>query len=49
LVLKHDIENNVAKAFKLAEIEHKYGHRGTYYAHAYLPDQPGNIDFLKQM
>ena len=36
LVLKHDIENTVPKAYKLAEIESKYGHRGTYYAHAYL-------------
>ena len=36
LVLKHDIENTVPKAYRLAEIEHKYGHRGSYYAHAYF-------------
>lgn len=48
-VLKHDIENTVPKAFKLAEIEHKYGHRGTYYAHAYLLDDPQNVEFLQKM
>lgn len=49
LVLKHDIENTVPRAFKLAEIEHKYGHRGSYYAHAYLLDDPKNVDLLKKM
>ena len=49
LVLKHDIENTVPKAFRLAEIEHKYGHRGSYYAHAYLLDDPKNVELLKQM
>lgn len=49
LVLKHDIENNVPKAYKLAEIEHKYGHRGTYYAHAYLLDDPKNVEFFHKM
>ena len=49
LVLKHDIENTVPKAYKLAEIEHKYGHRGTYYAHAYLLDDPQNVELLCKM
>lgn len=49
LVLKHDIENTVSKAYKLAEIEHKYGHRGTYYAHAYLLDDPQNVELLQKM
>jgi hypothetical protein len=49
LVLKHDIENTVLKAFKLAEIEHKYGHRGSYYAHAYLLDDPQNMELLLKM
>lgn len=49
LVLKHDIENTVSKAYKLAEIEHKYGHRGTYYAHAYLLNDPKNVDLLKKI
>ena len=49
LVLKHDIENTVPKAYKLAEIEHKYGHRGTYYAHAYLLDDPQNVELLRKM
>lgn len=49
LVLKHDIENTVPKAYKLAEIESKYGHRGTYYAHAYLLDDPKNVELLRKM
>ena len=49
LVLKHDIENTVPKAYKLAEIEHRYGHRGTYYAHAYLLDDPQNVELLRKM
>lgn len=46
VVLKHDIESTVSKAYKLAEIEHKYGHRGTYYAHAYLLDDSQNVALL---
>ncbi len=49
LVLKHDIENTVPKAYKLAEIENKYGHRGTYYAHVYLMDDPKNVELLRKM
>lgn len=49
LVLKHDIENTVPKAYKLAEIEHRYGHRGTYYAHAYLLDDQQNVELLRKM
>lgn len=49
LVLKHDIENTVPKAYKQAEIENKYGHRGTYYAHAYLLDDPKNVELLRKM
>lgn len=49
LVLKHDIENTVSKAYKLAEIENKYGHRGTYYAHAYLLDDPQNVEIFRKM
>ena len=48
-VLKHDIECNVQKAFKLAEIEHKYGHRGSYYAHAYLLEDPKNVVLLQKI
>lgn len=49
LVLKHDIENRVSKAYKLAEIEYKYGHRGSYYIHAYLLKKEKNIRLLKKM
>lgn len=49
LVFKHDIENTVPRAFELAKIEHKYGHRGSYYAHAYLLDNPQNVELLCKM
>ena len=49
IVLKHDVETNVAKAFKMAEIEKKYGHRGSYYVQAYLMEDDKNIEMLKEM
>lgn len=49
LVLKHDIENSVSRAFKMAEIEKKYGQRGSYYAHAYLLENLKNVEMLKEM
>ena len=49
LVLKHDVETDVSKAFELAKIEQKYGHRGSYYVQAYLMDDPKNIELLKSM
>lgn len=48
-ILKHDVETDVLKAHRLAEIEHKYGHRGSYYVQAYLLDNERNINLLKQM
>lgn len=49
LVLKHDIENTVPRAYRLAEIEHRYGHRGSYYAHACLLDDAENLRLLRGM
>lgn len=49
IVLKHDIETNVQKAYKLAKIESKYGHRGTYYAHAYLFEKEKNVKILSKI
>lgn len=49
LVLKHDVETDVAKAFALASIEQKYGHRGSYYVQAYLLDSPENVQLLTKM
>lgn len=49
LVLKHDVENSVPRAYELAKIEHKYGHRGSFYLHAYLLDDPRNVELLKKM
>lgn len=49
LVLKHDVETNVAKALIMARIEQKYGHRGSYYVQAYLMNDEKNIEMLSEM
>ena len=47
IVLKHDVETNVFKALILASIEHKYGHRGSYYVQAYLLNDKKTQNKLK--
>ena len=49
LVLKHDVETDVSKAFAMAEIEQKYSHRGSYYVQAYLMNDAKNIEMLSEM
>ena len=49
VVLKHDVETNVPKAYRLAAIEHKYGQRGSYYVQAYLLHDEKNILMLREM
>ena len=49
LVLKHDVETDVAKAYRMAKIETTYGHCGSYYVQAYLMNEPKNIEMLHQM
>lgn len=49
VVLKHDVETNVPKAYELAKLEQKYGHRGSYYVQAYLMDDVDNVKLLKSM
>lgn len=49
LVLKHDVETDVNRAYELAKIEMRYGHLGTFYVQAYLLDQPENIRMLKEI
>ena len=49
VVLKHDVETNVPKAYRLAAIEHKYGHKGSYYVQAYLMHDEKNILMLREM
>lgn len=49
LILKHDVETNVSKAYKIAQIEHKYGHKGSYYVQAYLLKDGKNTQFLTEM
>jgi hypothetical protein len=48
-ILKHDVETNPSKALKMAEIEHTYGHCGSYYVQAYLLKTPKNISILRQI
>lgn len=49
LVLKHDVETNVPRAYKMAQIEQTYGHRGSYYVQAYLLENESNIKLLAEM
>ncbi|WP_276353550.1 hypothetical protein [Cohnella caldifontis] len=49
LILKHDIETNPTKALKLAQIESKYSHRGSYYVQAYLLNKRKHIRILKKV
>ena len=49
IVLKHDVEANVPRALKLAEIEYQYSIKGTYYVQAYLLKDRNNIAMLKKM
>ena len=49
LVLKHDVETDVKKAFEMAKIEHKYNHRSSFYVQAYLLESTKNISLLKEM
>ncbi len=48
-VLKHDVETNPANALKMAKIEHKYGHKGSYYVQAYLLEKQENVSVLKEI
>lgn len=49
LVLKHDVETNVHSAYRMAQIEQKHGHRGSYYVQAYLLNDPVNVELLQKM
>ena len=48
-VLKHDVETDVSRALSIARIEHKHGHRGSYYVQAYLLSDEKNISMLKEI
>lgn len=48
-VLKHDVETDVKRALKIATIESKYGHKGSYYVQAYLLKDKKNVEMLKKM
>ena len=49
LIIKHDVETNVAKALKLALIEKKYNINATYYVQSYLLDNKKNIEILREI
>lgn len=48
-IMKHDVETNPIKALKLAEIESKYGHSGSYYVQGYLMKNKKNLEILKRI
>jgi hypothetical protein len=49
LVLKHDVETDPSKALKLAKIENRYNHKGSYYVQGYLLKNKKNISILKEI
>lgn len=49
VVLKHDVETDVHRAHKIAQIEKEYGHRGSYYVQAYLLSNSKNVELLSEM
>lgn len=49
LILKHDIENSVGKALKVAEIENKYSHLGSYYFQGRLLKNSKNIKKISRI
>lgn len=49
LVLKHDVETAVDRAFTMAKIEQQWGHRGSYYVQAYLLHDEKNVHLLREM
>ncbi len=49
VVLKHDVETDVARAYEIAKIESAFGHKGSYYVQAYLLENSKNIELLKEM
>lgn len=49
VVLKHDVETDVNRAFEMAKIESKYGHRGVYYVQAYLLSNLQHVEILKKI
>jgi len=49
VIIKHDVETNVGKALKLAQIENKYQLRATYYVQSYLLKDLSNVEILKKI
>lgn len=48
-VLKHDVETKVKKAYKIAKIENKFGHKGSFYVQAYLLKKQKNMVLLNKI
>lgn len=49
VVLKHDVEGNVRKAHKMAQIEKKHKILGSYYVQGYLIKDSNNVKLLQEM
>ena len=47
--LKHDVETNIKKAYKISKIESKFGHCGVFYVQAYLLKEKKNVNVLLKM
>lgn len=48
VIIKHDVETNVEKALKLAQIENEFNIKATYYVQSYLLNDE-NINYLKEI
>lgn len=47
--LKHDVETNIKKAYRISKIESKFGHCGVFYVQAYLLKEKKNVNVLLKM
>lgn len=49
IIIKHDVETNVKKALKIAQIENKYNIKSTFYVQSYLINTHRNVKLLKKI
>ena len=49
VIIKHDVEDKPAKAFKLSKIEHSFGITATYYVHSFFLRNPKHAAVLREI
>jgi len=49
VIIKHDVETSVQKALTIAQIEHKFNIKTTYYVQSYLLNSSNNVTMLKEI